>query len=120
MKPERPLAADDAVAWDHQRDRVRAACAADSARRRVQPSRQFAANLVAGLAAWLIVFIILWVAHARGMKHAGTRLGEYPWYARLATLACALISLSASLEGRYRCRHSAATGANPERGEGSA
>src|SRR5947207_16024766 len=50
-----------------------------------------------GLAAWLIAFIILWVAHARGMKHAGTRLGEYPWYARIATLACALVSLIVSL-----------------------
>jgi hypothetical protein len=28
------------------------------------------------LAAWLILFLVLWIAHARGLKYAGTRLGE--------------------------------------------
>src|SRR5271166_1201988 len=50
-----------------------------------------------GLAGWLIVFVLWWVAHARGMKYAGTRLGEHPVYARIATLVCALISLIAAL-----------------------
>src|SRR6266404_8391382 len=52
---------------------------------------------VPGLAAWLIAFLVLWIAHARGMKHAGSRLGEHRWYARFATLGCALIALIISL-----------------------
>src|SRR6266404_4966720 len=52
---------------------------------------------VPGLAAWLIAFLVLWVAHARGMKHAGTRLGEHRWYARLATLVCLFVSLGVAL-----------------------
>jgi uncharacterized membrane protein (UPF0182 family) len=50
-----------------------------------------------GLAAWVIVFAVLWVAHARGMKHAGERLGAHPLYARLSTLALALVSLVIAL-----------------------
>lgn len=45
-----------------------------------------------GLAAWLILFVTLWVAHALGMKYAGTRLGEHRWYARIAAVACLLVS----------------------------
>ena len=33
---------------------------------------------VPGLAAWLIVFAVLWIAHARGMRHAGARLRDHP------------------------------------------
>ena len=36
--------------------------------------RMTAYRYVPGLAAWVIVFAVLWVAHARGMKHAGERL----------------------------------------------
>ena len=50
-----------------------------------------------GLAAWVIVFAALWVAHARGIKHAGTRLREHVWYARIATLALALVALIIAL-----------------------
>ena len=50
-----------------------------------------------GLVAWVIVFAVLWVAHARGMKHAGERLGMYPLYARLSTLALAFVSLVIAL-----------------------
>src|ERR1700721_2428504 len=32
------------------------------------------------LAAWLILFLVLWIAHARGLKYAGTRLGEQRLY----------------------------------------
>src|SRR5579871_978011 len=38
---------------------------------------------------WLLVFIVLWIAHARGMKYARARLRDYRIYSRLATLALA-------------------------------
>jgi hypothetical protein len=38
-------------------------------------------------AATLVAFFVLWITHARALKFAGTRLGEHPIYARLATLA---------------------------------
>jgi uncharacterized membrane protein (UPF0182 family) len=38
-------------------------------------------------AATLVAFLVLWITHARALKFAGTRLGEHPIYARLATLA---------------------------------
>ena len=38
-------------------------------------------------AATAIAFFALWIAHARALKFAGTRLGEHPLYARLTTLA---------------------------------
>ncbi len=47
---------------------------------------------VPGLAAWLIVFAVLWTAHARGMKLGGERLRNHPIYARISTLALALIA----------------------------
>jgi hypothetical protein len=50
-----------------------------------------------GLAAWLIVFPALWVAHARGMKHAGERLRDWPLYARLSTLALAFVAMIVTL-----------------------
>src|SRR5580704_15535808 len=49
------------------------------------------------LAAWLILFVVLWVAHARGLKHAGTRLGEHRIYARLATFGLLVVSLIVAL-----------------------
>src|SRR5580692_7482014 len=49
------------------------------------------------LAAWLILFVVLWVAHARGLKHAGTRLGEHRIYSRLATLGLLVLSLIVAL-----------------------
>jgi uncharacterized membrane protein (UPF0182 family) len=39
------------------------------------------------VAAAVAAFVLLWVAHARGMKHAGTGLSEHPIYAKLTTLA---------------------------------
>lgn len=39
---------------------------------------------VAGAAA--VAFAALWIAHARGLKHAGTGLRRHPGYARIATL----------------------------------
>jgi uncharacterized protein len=37
-------------------------------------------------AATAVAFFALWIAHARALKFAGTRLAEHPLYARLATL----------------------------------
>ncbi|PWT97687.1 MAG: UPF0182 family protein [Terriglobia bacterium] len=37
--------------------------------------------------ATLLAFAVLWTAHARALKFAGTRLGEHPGYARLSALA---------------------------------
>ena len=48
---------------------------------------------VPGIVQWLILAIILWVAHARGMKYAGTGLGEHPGYARVATIAAFVLAL---------------------------
>ncbi len=38
--------------------------------------RMLAYRYLPGLAAWVIVFAV-WVAHARGMRHAGERLGGH-------------------------------------------
>ncbi len=38
-------------------------------------------------AATAVAFFVLWIAHARALKFAGTRLGEHPLYSRLSTLA---------------------------------
>jgi uncharacterized membrane protein (UPF0182 family) len=50
-----------------------------------------------GLAAWIILFVVLWIAHARGLKYAGTRLAEHRIYSRLATLGLAILSLIIAL-----------------------
>lgn len=59
--------------------------------------RMSAYQYVPGLAAWLILFLVLWIAHARGLKHAGTRLADHRIYSRLATLGLALLSLVIAL-----------------------
>jgi uncharacterized protein len=50
-----------------------------------------------GVAVWIILFIVLWVAHARGLKHGGARLREHPIYSRLMTLGLAVLSLVIAL-----------------------
>ncbi len=50
-----------------------------------------------GLAAWLILFLVLWIAHARGLKHAATRLSDHRLYSRLATLGLALLAFIVAL-----------------------
>src|SRR6266568_1031355 len=44
-------------------------------------------QIVPASAAVLLAFVVFWIAHARGMKHAGTRLRDYPLYAVISTLA---------------------------------
>jgi uncharacterized membrane protein (UPF0182 family) len=46
-----------------------------------------------GVGCWLIAFAIFWIAHARGMKNGGARLGLYPTYARLTTLAILVVAI---------------------------
>jgi uncharacterized protein len=45
------------------------------------------------IVAAIVTFASLWIAHARGMKAAGTGLHEHPLYARIATLVLALFSV---------------------------
>ena len=42
--------------------------------------RMSAYQFLPGLASWIILFAVLWIAHARGMKYAGTRLRDHPIY----------------------------------------
>jgi uncharacterized protein len=55
--------------------------------------RMSAYEYAPGLAAWIILFVVLWIAHARGLKYGGARLGEHRMYARLVTLGLAVLSL---------------------------
>ena len=55
--------------------------------------RMLSFNYVPGLVTALLVFAMFWIAHARGMKRAGTGLREFPRYARLATAALFVLSL---------------------------
>src|SRR5215831_6831819 len=41
----------------------------------------------------VIAFGIFWIAHARAMRAAGTRLSEHPFYFRISTLALIAIAL---------------------------
>lgn len=41
----------------------------------------------------LLLFVVLWVAHGRGMKSAGTGLRQHPLYAKLATAAIFVVGL---------------------------
>jgi uncharacterized membrane protein (UPF0182 family) len=42
-------------------------------------------------AATLVAFFTLWIAHARALRFAGTRLSDHPIYARLSTLAALVL-----------------------------
>ncbi|MGI8743227.1 MAG: UPF0182 family protein [Bryobacteraceae bacterium] len=45
------------------------------------------------VAATLIAFAVLWIAHARALKFARTRLGERPLYAKLSALVLLILSV---------------------------
>jgi uncharacterized protein len=53
-------------------------------------------GVLPGLVVALAGFVVLWVAHARALKKAGTGLGRHPLYARVSTLALLVISWMAS------------------------
>ncbi len=59
--------------------------------------RMSAYQYVPGLAGWIILFVVLWIAHARGLKHAGTGLSEHRIYSRLANVGLALLALIIAL-----------------------
>jgi uncharacterized protein len=59
--------------------------------------RMTAYRFLPGLAAWLILFAALWIAHARGMKHARESLRDHPFYARISTLVLAFFALLVTL-----------------------
>jgi uncharacterized membrane protein (UPF0182 family) len=43
-------------------------------------------------AATLVAFVVLWLAHARALKFAGTGLGAHPLYARITTLLLVILA----------------------------
>ncbi|HEY2845191.1 MAG TPA: UPF0182 family protein, partial [Bryobacteraceae bacterium] len=55
--------------------------------------RMSAYRYAPGLAAWVVIFAVLWIAHSLGLKEARIRLRDYRLYARLAPLVLALLSL---------------------------
>lgn len=70
--------------------------------------RMWAYHYAPMAAAWLIVFVVLLISHARGMKHAGTGLGENPLYARASTLVLAIVAWiisAATVEGWTLARY---------------
>src|SRR5580698_9764189 len=65
------------------------------------------------IAQWLILFVAMWIAHARGMKHAGTSLREHRVYGRIVTLALAVFAMivaAASMSGWIVARYAAGSG----------
>src|SRR5215472_15485411 len=54
--------------------------------------RMLAIRYVTGIVEWVLVFVVLWLAHARGMKHAGTGVRDEPRYTRIATVVIAIVS----------------------------
>ena len=44
-------------------------------------------------AAAVVVFVVLFTAHARGMKFGGERLGRHKWYARVSSAVLLLVSI---------------------------
>ncbi len=74
------------------------------------------------LAAGLLAFASLWIAHARGLKSAGTGLSEHPIYARISTLLLlvagwiiAAASIDTWITVRYLGARAAAAAASPWR-----
>src|SRR6266853_4791635 len=59
--------------------------------------RMTAYRYLPGLAAWLVLFVALWIAHARGMKYARESLRDHPFYARTSTLVLAVVALMVTL-----------------------
>lgn len=45
------------------------------------------------LAAALVIFLVLFTAHFRGVRYSGARLGRYRWYARITTVALFVLAL---------------------------
>jgi uncharacterized membrane protein (UPF0182 family) len=54
-------------------------------------------SVVPAAAGTVAAFVVFWIAHARGLKHAGTGLRQNPLYAKLAALGLFLAALVVSL-----------------------
>src|SRR5580704_16032678 len=65
------------------------------------------------IAEWVIAFLVLWIAHARGLKYAGTRVRDHRIYSRLVTLGLAVVALvivASSMNGWVVARYVAGSG----------
>src|SRR5712692_8847889 len=61
-----------------------------------------------GIAGWLVVWAILWLAHARGLKYAGLSLSTFPLYAKVSAAGLGLLALilaAASIDGWLVARY---------------
>ncbi|HEY7338794.1 MAG TPA: UPF0182 family protein [Bryobacteraceae bacterium] len=75
--------------------------------------RMSAYRYVTGIVEWAIVFAVLWIAHARGMRYGGTGFREQRWYGRLATIGLAVVALiiaAALMDGWTVARYAAGRG----------
>ncbi|HML18569.1 MAG TPA: UPF0182 family protein [Bryobacteraceae bacterium] len=71
---------------------------------------------VPGIGAWLIGFGVLWIAHARGVRHAGERLRDhrlYAWVTLFGALFLALIIALAAVDGWTVARYFGGHGMTP-------
>ena len=69
-----------------------------------------------GIAGWLIAFGVLWISHARGVRHAGERLRDhrlYAWVTTAAALFLALIIGLAAVDGWTVARYFGGHGMPP-------
>ena len=65
------------------------------------------------VAEWLLAFVVLWIAHARGVRYAGARLGDHRIYSRIATLVLAFVALliaGVAMNGWVVARYAAGSG----------
>ncbi len=73
-------------------------------------------NVIPVAGAAVLAFAALWVAHARGMKSAGTGLRQHPVYAQVSTAALFVVALllaSATVDGWTIVRWAGSRGAAP-------
>ena len=69
-----------------------------------------------GFGAWIVVFAILWIAHARGMRKAGERLRDHAVYSWILTLALAVVAIVvalAAVDGWTVARYFGGHGSSP-------
>jgi hypothetical protein len=70
--------------------------------------RMWLYRYVPDIAQWLILFLVLWIAHARGMSHAGASSrgrGKYKILVSVAILVVSLVLAAASIDGWVIARY---------------
>jgi hypothetical protein len=75
--------------------------------------RMSAYRYVTNVAEWILVFAVIWIAHARGMKHAGTGLRDHRLYSRATTVVFAVVALLVTaglMDGWVVARYAAGAG----------